>query len=48
MLLQLFGPADVVLFVKTRFQLDEDRNLSVVITRFNQGRDQGRVPTDAI
>jgi hypothetical protein len=34
--LQLLGPTDVVLLVETRFEFDENRNLGVVVARFDQ------------
>ena len=47
-LLQLFGPVDVVLLVKTRLQLHQHRHLLTVVRRLGQRRHNGRVAADAV
>ena len=47
-LLQLLGPVDVVLLIKTRLQLHQNRHLLAVVRRLGQRRHNGRVAADAV
>ena len=47
-LFQLFGPGNIVFFIETCFQLNEDRDLLPVFCRFGQRRNNGGIAAHAV